>query len=172
MSRVAIWVLVVLFGVCGVAQGKQAASKLQRWSTIEALPQDTLIEVLTEHQAGPESCRISSVDDNSLTCLPEGMESEARLIFPRSAVLDVWVVEQVHDGNIWIIAVVGFALGAMACGSIGPAAVFICGGIGALMAVSLALDTDQPGMFRVGYPGSIRVPRRPQLHLRLRYRVP
>lgn len=172
MVKVASWVLVVLLVMCGVAQGKQAASKLQRWSAVEALPQDTLIEVLTEHQAGPESCRISSVDDNSLTCLPEGMESEARLIFPRSAVRDVWVVEQAHDGHIWISAVIGFALGAMLCGGAGPGPLFICGGIGALIAASLALDTDQPGMFGVRYPGSIRVPRRPQLRLRLRYHVP
>jgi hypothetical protein len=82
MVKVASWTLLVLLAVCGVAHGADAqkhASKLSQWSSVEALPQTTPIEVLTEHQAGPDSCRISSVDDNSLTCSPEGAESDARL---------------------------------------------------------------------------------------------
>jgi hypothetical protein len=125
-----------------------------------------------EHQAGPDSCRISSVDDNSLTCFPEGAESDARLIFPRSAARDVWVVEPAYDRHIWIRVAIGFAVGAVLCGGEGSGPLFIWGAIGALIAPDIALGTDQPGMLEVGYPGSIRIPRRPRLHLRLLFYAP
>jgi hypothetical protein len=175
MVKGASWTLLVLLAVCGVAHGADAqehASKLSQWSSVGALPQSTLIEVLTEHHAGPDSCRISSVDDNSLTCSPEGAESDARLVFPRSAVRDVWVIEPAHDRHIWICVAIGFALGAVLCGGGGPGPLLICGAIGALIAVDIAPGADQPGMLRVGYPGSIRIPRRPRLHRRLLYHPP
>jgi hypothetical protein len=175
MVEFASWTVVVLLAACGAAygaDGKKHSGKLSQWSAVEALPQDTLIEVLTEHQVGPDSCRILSVDDSSLTCFPEAAESDARLVFPRSALLDVRVVEPAHDRHTWISVAIGFALGAVLCGSGGPGPLFICGAIGALIAADIALGADQPGMFGVGYPGSIRIPRRPRLHRRLLYHTP
>jgi hypothetical protein len=174
MVKVASWTLLALLAACGVAHGVDAKKqgKPSQWSSVEALPQDTLIEVLPEHQPGPDSCRISSVDDNSLTCFSEGAESDARLVFPRSAVRDVWVVEPAHDRHIWIRVAIGFAVGAVLCGGGGPGLLFTCGAIGALIAADIALGADQPGMLGVGYPGSIRIPRRPRLHLRLLYYAP
>jgi hypothetical protein len=112
MCRVASWVFVVLLAVCGVAQGKQPASKLQRWSAVEALPQDTLIEVGRDGQAGVEVCRVESSDDSALTCVAERPEGDARIVFPRGAVRNLWVIEVTRDWHIgrWIVVAVGAAL--------------------------------------------------------------
>jgi hypothetical protein len=112
--------LLGLFAVCGVAHGadgKKQSGKLSRWSAVVALQQGALIEVLPEHQAGPDSCRISSVDDSSLTCLPEGAVSDVRLVFSRSAVRDVWVIEPAKNLHIgrWIMVGIGVALVVAAC---------------------------------------------------------
>jgi hypothetical protein len=48
MCRAASWVLVVLFVACGVAQGadgKKHSGKLSQWNVVEALLQNTLVEV-------------------------------------------------------------------------------------------------------------------------------
>ena len=77
MVKVASWTLLVLLAVCGVAHAADAkdhAGKLSQWSSLETLPLHTLIDVLTELQAGPDSCRISSVEDDSFACFAEGAE--------------------------------------------------------------------------------------------------
>jgi hypothetical protein len=116
MRRVAGWTFVFLLAVCGVAQGKQPANKLSRWSAVEALPQDTLIEVGRQGWAGVDQCRVESVDDSALTCVAERPEGNARLVFPRDAVRAVSVIEPARNLHIgrWIMVGAGVALVAAA----------------------------------------------------------
>jgi hypothetical protein len=116
MSRVAGWLLVFLLAVCSVAEGKQPANKLSRWSAVEALPQDTLIEVGRRGWAGVDPCRVESADDSALTCVAERPEGDARLVFPRDTLRDVWVVEPARNLHIgrWIVLGIGVALVAAA----------------------------------------------------------
>ena len=116
MNRVTGWTFVFLLAVCGVAQGKQPANKLSRWSAVEALPQDTLIEASREGWAGVDECRVESADDSALSCVAERPEGDARLVFPRDTLRDVWVIEPARNLHIgrWVMVGVGVALVAAA----------------------------------------------------------
>jgi hypothetical protein len=107
---------VVLFAACGVAHGKKQSGKRSQWSAVEALLPDTLIEVGRPGWAGVDECRVESADDNAVTCVAERPEGNARLVFPRSAVRDVWVVEPARNLHIarWIMVGMGVALVAAA----------------------------------------------------------
>jgi hypothetical protein len=114
MVKVASWTLVVLLAACGVAHGadgKKHSGKLSQWSSVEALPQDTLIEVGRKGWAGVDECRVESADDSALTCVAERPEGDARLVFPRDTLQDVWVIEPARNLHIgrWIMVGMGIA---------------------------------------------------------------
>lgn len=121
MVKVASWTLVALLAACGVAHGadgrKQSGSKLSQWSVVETLSQGALIEVSREGWAGVDGCRVESADDSALTCVAERPEGDARLVFPRDAVRNVWVVEPAKNLHIgrWIVVGIGVALVVAAC---------------------------------------------------------
>jgi hypothetical protein len=165
-------VLVVLLAACGVAHGRKQSGKLSQWSGVEALPQGSLVEVGRSSWAGLDECRVESADDSALTCVAERPEGDARLVFARDVVRDLWVVEPAHDYHIWISVAIGFALGAILCGGGGPGPLFVCGAIGALIAADTTLGVDPPGMAGVGHPGPIRIARQLRLHRRLLYHMP
>jgi hypothetical protein len=115
MGKLAGVVLVVLAG-CGVAHGARGGkhpNTKTAWDVMEALPVDALVRVLPENYGGPDSCRVVSVGDDALTCIREGTTREVRLVFPRSALRDVWVMKPEHDRHIvkWVFVGIGAGLG-------------------------------------------------------------
>jgi hypothetical protein len=74
---------------------------------------DALVKVFPKNQARPDMCRIVSVDDSSLTCVREDLAQPVRLVYPRDAVRDVWVMMPAHDRHIvkWVFAGIGAGLG-------------------------------------------------------------
>jgi hypothetical protein len=119
MGRDAGLGLMVLLVACGVAHGAQGkpAGERDRWDAVEGLPVNALIEVLPEDQAGPDLCRVSAIDEGTLTCVPERSMDGVRLVFPRSALRDVWVIELERERHIgrWIRIGIEVALFAEAC---------------------------------------------------------
>jgi hypothetical protein len=64
-----------------------------------------------------EECLVESADDSAPTCVAERSEGNARLVFPRDGVRDVWRLKRrgnLHIGR-WIMVGMGVALVA-ACG--------------------------------------------------------
>jgi hypothetical protein len=114
MRRVVGWVLMVICAVCGVAHadGGKASGKTARWEAVEDLLQGALVEVGREGWAGVDVCRVEKADDNELTCVAERPEGDARLVFPRDSVKDVWVIERAKNLHIgrWIMVGMGVAL--------------------------------------------------------------
>jgi hypothetical protein len=115
MRRIASFTIVFLIG-CGVAHGARGGkhpSTKTAWDAVMALPVDAWVRVLPENYGGPDTCRIVSVGDDALTCVREGRTSEVRLVFPRGAVRDVWVMKPEHDRHIvrWIFVGIGAGVG-------------------------------------------------------------
>ena len=160
MSRVAGLGLMVLLAACGVAHGAPGAGGgRDEWDAVKTLPVNNLIEVLPKNQAGPDLCRISSVDNDELTCVAERSVNGARLVFPRSALQDVWVIEPERDRHIgrWIRIGIEVALFVDAC--------VVAGVIGAVIAGSVVLAAE---ISIAENP----IPRRPlHFHRRLIYRA-
>jgi hypothetical protein len=113
-------VLLVAYGVAHAAQGQPAGGR-DRWDGVQGLRVNTLIEVLPEGQAGPDLCRVLSIDDRALMCVPEqsmnGVGNGVRLVFPRSALREVWVIERERERHIglWIRIGIEVALFVAAC---------------------------------------------------------
>jgi hypothetical protein len=86
-------------------------------------------------QSGPDLCRVSSIDDRALTCVPErsvnGVGNGVRLVFPGSALRDVWVIEPERERHIgrWIRTGIEVALFVAACVGSGVLGALIVGGI-------------------------------------------
>jgi hypothetical protein len=98
---------------------------------VEGLPVNALIEVLPEGQAGTDLCRVSSIDDRALTCVSEQSINGVRLVFPRSGLREVWVIEperELHIGR-WIRIGIEVALFVAACVGSGTLGALIVGGI-------------------------------------------
>jgi hypothetical protein len=114
MRRVVGWMLMVIGLVCGVAHadGGKGSGKTARWEAVETLSQGAVVEVGREGLAGVETCRVVSADDSALTCIVERLEGDARLVFPRGSVKDVWVIERAKNLHIgrWIFVGMGAAL--------------------------------------------------------------
>jgi hypothetical protein len=161
MGRDAGLGLMVLLMACGVAhgaQGKQAGGR-DRWDAVEGLPVDALIEVLPEGQAGPDLCRVTSIDDDALTCVPERSMNGERLVFPRNSLRDVWLIEPERERHIgrWIRIGIEVVLFVDACITAGAAGALTAGIV--VLAVEAAI-AENP------------MPRRPpRMHRRLIYRV-
>ena len=107
------WMLAFLVAVCGVAHAKPY---LDRWDAVQALPAGAEINVLADDSAVPDLCHVSKVAADTLTCLAEDARADVRLVYPRSAVREVWVFGPAHGWNTWtwikaglVAAVVGLA---------------------------------------------------------------
>lgn len=163
MCRVASWVLVVLLAACGVAHGKKQSGKLSQWSAVEALLPDTLVEVLPEHQAGSDLCRVESAGDSALTCVAERPEGDARLVFPRDRVRDMWVIEPAKNLHIgrWIMVGMGVAL--VVAAGVGSGVV----GLAFAGAIVVGIEISYFENFEWNRP-----PQRPHMRWRLIYSVP
>ena len=151
-----------------------AGGRHENWKAVERLAQDKPVLVQVRGQAGVDACRIVSADDSTLTCERErdpnadwDAGSGARLVFPRTAVRNVWLMEEDDGlGRLWIHMGIGFAIGALVCSGLGPGPAFICAGIGALIAVDVAVGRPS------AYPGMPRSPRAPAWKRRLIYQAP
>jgi hypothetical protein len=166
MVKVASWVFAVLMAACGVvygAAGKKPSDKLAQWSSVEALPPDALIEVGREGQAGVDVCRIESADDSMLTCVSEHPEGDARLVFPRGTVQNVWLMERAKDRHIgrWIVAGVGIAVIVAVC---------VEGGILGFVTVGVLVLGVESSYFEDSVRS--RPPQIPRMRWRLIYSVP
>lgn len=155
-----------------------AAGGHHNWKSVRTLAGGVPIEVKSVGQAGLEECRVVSSDDVSLTCerSPDANVDwrpgdVARIVFPRDAVERVWVWEDSSDRNIWIGLGLGFGIGALACSPGGPAAAFICAGIGFLIAsaVELAGPPAPRQPYGVWMPGGPPRRQAPQFYRKLWY---
>ena len=119
MNKVTGLVLVIVIAGGGVAYGDsgRTAKKTARWDSVEALQQNALIEVGRANWAGADVCRVEKADDSELVCVAERPEGDARLVFPRDTVKDVWVIERAKNLHIerWIVVGIGVALVVAAC---------------------------------------------------------
>ena len=124
--------LVALFLVgCGMAWAKKPV-KVERWEAVEELMPGTAINVSTGSQAGPDYCVLAAVDDGTLTCTTERAAAVGRLVFPRSAVRDVWAFEPAPNRHVvlWIAVAVTAGLEITAC---------VVGGAGGGLVIGLML---------------------------------
>jgi hypothetical protein len=128
-------VLLVLAG-SGVARAdvQKKTAKVERWEQVERLKPGEEINVLAGTRSAPDLCLVASVDDNALTCLAEDVQSETRLVFPRSTVQDVWVIEKAPGRHVvfWIAVAVTAVLEISACVSSGFSG---CATVGIVLAV-------------------------------------
>jgi uncharacterized protein YcfJ len=185
MGRLAGLVLVAAMAGSGVAWaaggtkngGAKRAAKIEHWDVVQALKPGAEVNVLSGNQAGPDRCLVSAVDENTLTCLAEDAARDTRLVFPRGAVRDVWVLEEVPERHIgrWIGVTIGFVLGGLMCAEAGPGGFFLCGALGAVVVGGAMMTEPWPmryGYPGLGYPGPIGPPRPPQMRRRLVYQAP
>ncbi|HWZ01606.1 MAG TPA: hypothetical protein VNX17_11015 [Edaphobacter sp.] len=153
--------LMVLLVACSVAHGAQGqpADGRDRWDGVQGLRVNALIEVLPEGQAGPDLCWVSSIDDGVLTCVLERSVNGVRLVFPRSALREVWVIEREHELHIgrWIRIGIEVALFVAGCVGSGVLGGVIVGGIVLGVEEEIAENPIQP--------------RPPRFHRRLIYRA-
>jgi hypothetical protein len=162
MGKLLGWAFMVVMACSGVAY---AGGGHERWESVEGLAPDARIEVLPQNQAGPDACRLVSVDDGALTCIAG---NNARLVYPRGAVRDVWVIEQAPERHIgrWIAVGAGAGLVALASAKNGVAGGVVMGGIVILVA---AVSLNTPRMAGYPYPG-VRSPPQQRMRRRLVYR--
>jgi hypothetical protein len=148
MRRVALGlVLVSLFATSGIAHA--ANGKHGNWKSVERLALGIPVEVQSVGQAGVEDCSIVHVDDAALTCQREpdpnanwGPGDNARLVFPRDTVRDVWVIEPASNRHIaaWIAVAVVTGVGIAVCVEGGPeGALFFL-----LLALPVAVFAESP----------------------------
>jgi hypothetical protein len=166
MGRVAGWTLVALLVVCGVAHGadgKRQSGKHSQWRAVEALARDAVIEVSRVGQAGVDLCRVESADDSALTCVAERPEGDARLVFPRDAVQDVWVIEQAKNLHIGRWIMVGIEVALVAAAGVGSG-VF---GLVFVGAVVVGIEISYFDNFERNRP-----PQPPRMRRRLVYSAP
>ena len=147
----------VLLVACGVAHGAQGqpVGGRDRWDGVQGLRVNTLIEVLPEGQAGPDLCRVSSIDDGVLMCVPEQSKNRVgngmRLVFPRSALRDVWVIEPERELHIgwWIRIGIEVALFVAACVGSGVLGGVVVGAIVFGVEEAIAENPIPPGPLRL-----------------------
>jgi hypothetical protein len=167
MRGVAGWALTIWLGGCGAAF---ASGRHEHWKAVKDLAPGKFVEVQREGQAGLEACRVLSANDSALTCTVEEDPNTnwdslagARLVFPRGAVRNVWLVEQESEWHLgrWILIGVEVALLVTAC---------VAGGIeGGLFVGLLELGADAA---MVTNPMPPRMRRPPGLERRLIYHAP
>lgn len=164
MGRRAIWMMAVVLVGGGVAHAGRAKQAPIEWDAVTALQPGVEINVLPGNQAGPDRCLMSSADDAALTCLVENSPEDVRLVFPRSAVREVWVYELDHSWGpgTWVKAVlvgVGLTLAGL-CIAANP----LCILPASIVALVIA-EGPQAGP----YPMGMRPPPPPRFRRRLVY---
>ena len=100
-----------------------ASGKHERWRAVEKLGHGVPVEVQLRGEAGTDICRVVSADDNALTCTREqnpdvdwDAASGARLVFPRSAVQNVWFLTTSSRHIVaWVLTGAAVALVIAAC---------------------------------------------------------
>jgi hypothetical protein len=169
------WVLVVVLASGGVAR---ASGRHQQWKAVKRLGVGVAVEVRAAGQAGVEECRVVRVDDTALTCEREknpnadwDAGSGARLVFPRGSVQGVWMWQDDSDRRLLRGLGFGFAIGALVCAEGGPAAAFICAGIGALIGACAATSNAPTGPWWYP-PGTPRPARRGEMVRKVIYQAP
>jgi hypothetical protein len=86
-------------------------AKHDYWQVVEKLKpgEDVVVRVATQQRF--EDCTLVSVDDRTLTCQRErdpnvnwDSASNARLVFPRAAIAEVWLLQVAREKHIarWI----------------------------------------------------------------------
>jgi hypothetical protein len=165
MRRTVSFALVFLVG-CGIAHGARNGkhpSTKAAWDAVMALPVDTLVRVLPENYGGPDTCRVVSVGDDALTCVREGRAAEVRLVFPRAAVRDVWVMMPAHDRHTvkWVFVGIGVGLGV---------ALIVADPVIGLAIVGSVLCAIESPSNR--YPMPMPPPRLPRVRWQLVYQAP
>ena len=174
MGRFAVGVLAVTLAGGGMAQ---ASARHEQWKAVKRLGVGVAVEIQSDGQAGGEQCRVVRVDDTALTCEREknpdvdwNAGSGARLVFPRSAVKGVWIWEDASDRRLLRGLGFGFAIGALVGAAGGPAAAFICAGIGSLIGAAAATSAEPTGPWWVP-PGTPRTRRPGEMVRKLVYRA-
>jgi len=159
-------ILMLILTCSGVAH---AGGRHERWSAVKKLAPGVPVEVERQGQAGVEDCLMVSADDASLTCRRDpdpntdwGPGSNARVVFPRDAVREVWVIEPGEGGRHiggWIAA--GVSVGLVAAASVGGG---VIGGVivGGMVIGAWSIWNENP----IPYRG----PRQPRWHRQLVYR--
>ena len=167
--------LAVLVAGCGAGCSTAQASgaklaKVEHWERVESLQPGAEINVFAGNHSQPDLCLVASVDSSTLTCLAEDAPSGTRLVFPRGAVRDVWVIDEAPERHIalWIGIAASAALEIWACVAGGAAGGVLMGAVIALVWAE-ALNM-QPGSF--WFPQPPRPPKTPQLRRRLVYQAP
>lgn len=162
--------LSVLLLLSSVLAGAARPTARADWKAVEALVPGTLVEVMPALQAGVDLCRVSWSDAHALTCLREGAAADVRLVFPQEAVGSVWRIEPERDHHVgrWLVAGLGFFLGAGICSGLGPGGIVACGFAGAGMAAGAVLEGG-PARRGWAYPPPPRPSRPPPWHRRIVY---
>ena len=157
--------LMVLAIVPAHAEGKH-----ERWQSVEQLAPDAEILVQTQGRRGPELCHFVSADDATLTCQHDKdldtdwtPASDARLVFPRSSVEDVWLWQQGSDRHIglWIGVALSVAFEAWACVSAGE--------LGAVAGLAILAGIWTAALESTPFSPP---PRQPVMRRKLVYRMP
>lgn len=178
-GRIAGWVMAAFVPAMLATVTAHAAGRHESWRRVEDLAAGKLIVVESNGQVA-EECRVISADNASLTCVRDpdpdvnwGPGDDARVVFPRTAVQSVWVWQDVSDRRVLIRMGIGFAIGALICSRLGPAAAFICAGIGAsIAALAPAMAESAPRYPFPGLPTPSYPVRPPDLRRELVYRAP
>jgi hypothetical protein len=76
-----------------------------------------------------EECLVESADDSALTYVAERPEGNARLVFPRDGVRDVWAIEAARNLHIGRRIVVGMGLALVAACGVGVFGLAVGGAI-------------------------------------------
>jgi hypothetical protein len=112
--------LLMLLAWSGVAH---AGRRHENWKAVERLGQGVPVEVKLQGEAATEVCRVVSADANALICVRQpkpdvdwDAASGARLVFPRSAVQNVWFLTTSSRHIVaWILTGAAVALIIAAC---------------------------------------------------------
>jgi hypothetical protein len=158
MGRNAGFALLILLACSELAH---AGGKHENWKAVERLGHGVPVEVQLQGEAGTDSCLVVSADNNALTCVRDkdpdvdwDAASGARLVFPRSAVQNVWFLTTSSRHIVaWIVAAVTIALVIAECADGNVVAGLFLGGIVAAVAGVRSED-------------AMRFPRPRQLQLR------
>lgn len=162
-----LWRALLLALTCTAAA--HAAGKHEPWHAVEKLKpgEDVLVRVASQQRF--EECTLISADDSTLTCQRESdpnitldAASNARLVFPHSAIADVWLLQVAHERHIgrWIAIGVSATLVIAASVASGTAGAMLVGGIVATYWIVWWLES----------PLRFPKPAQPQIRRRLIYR--
>jgi hypothetical protein len=166
MRRFVAYVLLLL--TCVVAQ---ASGRHENWQAVRKLTPG--MPVIVQGAAGqPEFCSFVSADDATLTCdrIPDPdanwtPASKARLVLPRTGVLDLWRWQEDHGltAGQWVV------LGLLAAWEIGCS---VAGGAAGFLIATLIAGVVALAAVSTPFPMGPPPPRLPRMRRRLIYHAP